>query len=99
MITKLKQKITSEQIRIQTPKTVIKGDLYLPRKSQGVVIFAHGAGSSRLSPRNQHVAEILYEAGFASLLMDLLSEEEDQESCASIFHCWPDVLTTLQNGF
>jgi putative phosphoribosyl transferase len=78
MITKLKHKIASEEIKIQTPKTVIKGDLYLPHKPQGIIIFAHGAGSSRLSPRNQHVAELLYEAGFASLLMDLLSEEEDQ---------------------
>jgi putative phosphoribosyl transferase len=78
MTTKVTQKISSEEIQIQTPRTVIKGNLYLPRKSKGIVIFAHGAGSSRLSPRNQHVAEILYDAGFASLLMDLLSEEEDQ---------------------
>ena len=78
MITKLKHKMAGEEIKIQTPITVIKGDLYLPRKAKGIVIFAHGAGSSRLSLRNRHVAEILYEAGFASLLMDLLSEEEDQ---------------------
>jgi putative phosphoribosyl transferase len=78
MITKLKEKIPSEEIQIQTPKTIIKGDLYLPLKAKGIVIFAHGAGSSRLSPRNQRVARILYEADLASLLMDLLSEEEDQ---------------------
>ena len=78
MITKQKIKINTEEIQIWTPKAVIKGILYLPRHPKGIIIFAHGAGSSRLSPRNQHVAEILYNADFASLLMDLLSEEEDQ---------------------
>ena len=78
MTTKLEQEITREEVNIQTPKTVIKGDLCTPHKSMGLIIFAHGAGSSRLSPRNQYVAEILQQAGFATLLMDLLSEDEDQ---------------------
>jgi dienelactone hydrolase len=53
-----------------------EGILRLPRHPLGLVIFAHGAGSSRLSPRNNHVAERLGEAGFATLLFDLLSEAE-----------------------
>lgn len=76
MTVKLKQKIAAEEIQINTPKTIIKGELYLPRKPKGIIVFAHGAGSSRLSPRNRRIAEILYEAELASLLMDLLSEEE-----------------------
>jgi dienelactone hydrolase len=78
MTTKLQHEITQEEAKIQTPKTVIKGDFRRPRKPKGVIIFAHGAGSSRLSPRNKRVAEILQQADFATLLMDLLSEEEDQ---------------------
>jgi putative phosphoribosyl transferase len=78
MTTKLQSTIIREKIQIQTPKTVIKGDLCMPQNPSGIVLFAHGAGSSRLSPRNKYVAEVLQDAGFATLLMDLLSEQEDQ---------------------
>jgi len=78
MTTELEHKIEQEEIQIKTPKTVIKGDLRIPRKPKGIVLFAHGAGSSRLSPRNQHVADILQQVDFATLLMDLLSKEEDR---------------------
>jgi len=78
MTTKLEKAINHEEIQIQTPKAVIRGDLCMPHETQGVVIFAHGAGSSRFSPRNNYVAEILQKAGFATLLMDLRSEDEDQ---------------------
>jgi putative phosphoribosyl transferase len=78
MATKLQTTVFREEIEIKTPKTVIKGDLCVPEKASGIVIFAHGAGSSRLSPRNKHVAQVLQDAGFATLLMDLLSEQEDQ---------------------
>ena len=56
--------------------TVLAGDLTLPAKPRGVVIFAHGSGSSRLSPRNREVAGTLNQAGLATLLFDLLTEEE-----------------------
>jgi len=67
-----------EEIEIRTPQAIIKGFLSIPKNPTGIVLFAHGAGSSRLSPRNQHVAEILQQAGIATLLMDLLSEDEDR---------------------
>lgn len=54
------------------------GDLVVPANAAGVVLFAHGSGSSRHSPRNRMVAERLHEAGYATLLMDLLTPEEDQ---------------------
>ena len=55
----------------------LEGSLALPRQSHGLVVFAHGSGSSRFSPRNNFVARVLREAGIGTLLMDLLTEEED----------------------
>lgn len=55
------------------------GDLSLPDDARGVVLFAHGTGSSRRSPRNRAVAARLQEAGMATLLIDLLTEEEERE--------------------
>ncbi|MDE2488125.1 MAG: dienelactone hydrolase family protein, partial [Alphaproteobacteria bacterium] len=54
----------------------LEADLRLPARARGLVIFAHGSGSSRFSPRNRAVAEALVEAGFATLLLDLLTEAE-----------------------
>jgi putative phosphoribosyl transferase len=59
------------------PGVRVAGDLRLPESATGLVIFAHGSGSSRLSPRNRQVAEALNEAGFATLLFDLLTSEEE----------------------
>jgi putative phosphoribosyl transferase len=58
------------------PELRLNGDLRLPEDAGGLVIFAHGSGSSRLSPRNREVAASLNRAGLATLLFDLLSEEE-----------------------
>ncbi len=58
-------------------KTEIHAILSIPNVPKGVIIFAHGSGSSRLSPRNNFVANVLNKAGFATLLADLLTEEED----------------------
>lgn len=58
------------------PGEGLVGDLSLPTRARGIVVFAHGSGSSRLSPRNRHVAARLREAGFATLLFDLLTEAE-----------------------
>lgn len=55
----------------------MNGDLAIPARPRGLVIFAHGSGSSRLSPRNRHVAEALQHAGLATLLLDLLAEDEE----------------------
>ncbi|MCG3205901.1 MAG: putative phosphoribosyl transferase [Elusimicrobia bacterium] len=74
-------KTISEKTEIQIPigKANLLGDLVVPKSPQGVVLFAHGSGSSRHSPRNQFVAQLLNQAGFATLLMDLLTEEEEEE--------------------
>ena len=57
----------------------LPADRAIPDDPAGVVIFAHGSGSSRLSPRNRYVAEALNQAGFATLLVDLLTEREAQD--------------------
>jgi hypothetical protein len=54
----------------------LEGDVVLPRKAKGLVIFAHGSGSSRFSPRNTHVAHELEVRGLGTLLLDLLTERE-----------------------
>src|SRR4051794_17066408 len=55
----------------------LEGNLNLPDGAPGVVLFAHGSGSSRHSPRNRYVAAVLQEAGIATLLVDLLTPEEE----------------------
>jgi putative phosphoribosyl transferase len=62
----------------------LAGDLRLPEAAAGLVIFAHGSGSSRLSSRNRQVAAALNEAGFATLLFDLLTAEEELDR-ANVF--------------
>ena len=57
---------------------MLDGDLVLPRDALGIVLFAHGSGSSRHSPRNREVASVLQEARLGTLLMDLLTAEEDE---------------------
>ncbi|MGD8426777.1 MAG: dienelactone hydrolase family protein [Balneolaceae bacterium] len=65
------------EIDIPVRETVLKGTLHIPEKTKGLVFFSHGSGSSRLSPRNRFVAEKLQQKGFATLLFDLLTAEED----------------------
>jgi dienelactone hydrolase len=55
----------------------LRGDVSLPAKAKGIIVFAHGSGSSRLSPRNQQVAARLQTGGFATLLFDLLTSDEE----------------------
>lgn len=64
-------------VRIPIDKEELEGVLALPEHAQGLVIFAHGSGSSRFSPRNAFVASVLRKAGIGTLLLDLLAEEED----------------------
>ena len=65
------------EIEIPSGSVRLKGDLTNPPQAIGIVIFVHGSGSSRLSPRNQTVANHLNTIGFATLLFDLLTEEEE----------------------
>ncbi|MFL6442088.1 MAG: dienelactone hydrolase family protein [Nitrososphaeraceae archaeon] len=59
-------------------QVVLGANLSIPKNAQGVVIFAHGSGSSRHSPRNRYVAQVLQNEGIATLLLDLLTEEEEE---------------------
>jgi dienelactone hydrolase len=65
-------------VRIPVEDAVLEGDLALPEAARGVVAFAHGSGSGRRSPRNRFVAGVLADAGFATLLLDLLTEREEE---------------------
>lgn len=69
----------AQTIEIPIKQISITGDIYIPKSAQAIIIFAHGSGSSRFSPRNQYVAKQLNQAGFATLLLDLLTPTEDQE--------------------
>jgi len=68
-----------ELVRIRIDAVTLNGELELPDQAKGVVIFAHGSGSSRLSPRNTYVARVLQGAEIGTLLFDLLTREEDQD--------------------
>ena len=65
-----------QMVRIKIEAVTLEGILGLPEQAKGVVIFAHGSGSSRLSPRNTYVAGVLQQAGVGTLLFDLLTTEE-----------------------
>ena len=67
-------------VSICSREITLEGDLSVPRYAKGIVIFAHGSGSSRYSPRNRYVARTLQDSGLATLLFDLLTiQEEDEE--------------------
>ena len=65
-------------VRVSTGPVELEGDLGVPEDAGGVVLFAHGSGSSRHSPRNRYVARALREAGLATLLIDLLTPDEER---------------------
>ncbi len=67
-----------ESVRIHAAGVALDADIAVPDPVRGVVIFAHGSGSGRHSPRNRFVAEQLNRAGLATVLVDLLTEEEEQ---------------------
>jgi putative phosphoribosyl transferase len=70
-----------EHVSVSVPaaEVVLQGDLSMPSAPGGVVLFAHGSGSSRLSPRNRSVAEVLNQHSLATLLVDLLTAEEERD--------------------
>ena len=66
-----------ESVRIPVGGVVMDGDLHVPSGARGIVVFAHGSGSSRHSSRNRYVARELNRAGFGTLLLDLLTQDEE----------------------
>ena len=74
---------TEVAIAIEAGKVMLDGILELPEAACSVVLFAHGSGSSRHSPRNQYVAQVLRSAGIGTLLFDLLTGEEERKDEAT----------------
>lgn len=66
-----------QETQISIGSLSLLGDLNIPDPVEGIVLFAHGSGSGRYSPRNRYVAKVLQEAGFGTLLFDLLTEDEE----------------------
>lgn len=66
-----------ENVEIPAGTVTLRGSLYLPARCDGTVLFAHGSGSSRHSPRNRFVASVLHGAGLGTLLLDLLTPQEE----------------------
>ena len=72
-----------QPVKVAAGAVILDGDLVIPAGAAGLVLFAHGSGSSRHSPRNRYVASVMQEAGLATLLIDLLThfeEEVDQQT-------------------
>lgn len=69
--------VQEQEIRIPSQPEALAGTLALPQSARGLVLFAHGSGSSRFSPRNRYVAQVLQQAGLATLLLDLLTPSEE----------------------
>ncbi len=67
----------AEPVQFQAEGVTLEGDLVVPANLRGIVIFAHGSGSSRFSPRNRRVAEYLNQQGIGTLLVDLLTAQEE----------------------
>ena len=65
-------------VQVSAGQVRLEGNLSIPKASRGIVLFAHGSGSSRHSPRNKYVAEVLQNADIAILLIDLLTEQEEE---------------------
>lgn len=74
-----KTKILEEcPVAVTTGKVTLEGDLCIPSNAPGVIVFAHSSGSSRKSPRNRYMAQVLRQTGLATLLFDLLTGEEEK---------------------
>ncbi|MFJ2032233.1 phosphoribosyltransferase family protein [Streptosporangium sp. NPDC087985] len=68
-----------EEVLVEAGRVLLPGRLVVPEQAKGVVVFVHGSGSSRHSPRNQYVASVLNHAGLGTLLFDLLTSEEESD--------------------
>src|SRR5579883_1701590 len=69
---------SEQEVQVIIGAVRLQGDMVVPKNARGIVLFAHGSGSSRHSPRNRYVARVLQKAGLATLLLDLLTNEEEQ---------------------
>ncbi len=76
--------LRDEEIRVTAGRVSVAGHLTIPERPKAVVVFAHGSGSSRHSPRNRYIAEVLNKAGFATVLFDLLTPDEERDR-ANVF--------------
>src|SRR5436853_4478570 len=74
----MKTELQISDVAIPVGRQRLEGELVLPSDSSAVVLFAHGSGSSRHSPRNQYVARVLHDAGLGTLLFDLLTPGEEE---------------------
>lgn len=74
---KMKNETLEKAVEIRVSDVVLEGDLFIPTDAKGIVLFAHGSGSSRHSPRNRFVAGVLQKENMATLLIDLLTKKED----------------------
>lgn len=74
---KIEGQVVEREVSVDTGKVILEGTLGLPKDAIGIVVFAHGSGSSRHSPRNRYVAGVLQAQGIATLLFDLLTREEE----------------------
>ena len=86
--------VEEHEVTIDAAGTRLVGDLAIPPDAKGLVIFAHGSGSSRSSPRNRRVAEGLHQRGFATLLFDLLTPREERIDRGSAEHRFDIALLT-----
>ena len=75
---KKSEKDFKDEITVSAGSVKLEGNIFIPKNAQGIVLFAHGSGSSRHSPRNKYVAEVLNKAGLATLLIDLLTQQEEK---------------------
>jgi len=86
-------------IRLVVDGAPLEGNLSIPKKAKGIVVFAHGSGSSHNSPRNRFVADVLQKAGLATLLFDLLTlKEEAADSISGHLRFNIDFLARRLNG-
>jgi len=77
MYNRVAQTVEEQLVQVPAGSVTLEGNLTLPEESRAVVLFAHGSGSSRYSPRNRYVARVLNEAKLATLLIDLLTLHEE----------------------
>ena len=77
MITEQRAQVGERPVHVAAGEQILEGNLTIPEGARGIVLFAHGSGSSRHSPRNRHVGRILNEGHLATLLIDLLTREEE----------------------
>lgn len=87
-------RLTSPQVTVSAGTVRLDGELEVPHGAPGIVIFAHGCGSSRQSPRDRFISRIIRQAGFGTLLFDLLTYEEEQEDGITGAMCFDVELLT-----